>query len=344
MAINIKEILSPQALVDYTKAFPVMDEGLGKLFPTRKIDAMEADMILGARNLPVSAEFYAFDTPTKIGQREGYESGKLGFGFIKHKMKLDEEEIINLSRPRDSAEVRYIINNIYNDVEKVRQRIEVRIERMRYEALLTGKLVVENENGFSTTVDFGMPSNHKGTHNWSNPDTDVFEELFKIKQKIREDTGFSPTHLMVNEKWLYTLLKNNTVKLAINGDNNKSKYITPAQLNDNLRAMDLPYITTNNRQYAVEKIVKGKRTTKFVNYLPEDKFVVMPDGKLGDTFRGTTPERESDRINNIATVDAGETTLTYYAEVDPVAHYVKGSTTAMVSFPYADQVYVGTLT
>lgn len=342
--ISVKEILSPKALVDYTKAYPAMDEGLGNLFPTRKIDALEADMVLGARSLPVSAEFYAFDTPTKIGQREGYQSGKLSLGFIKHKMKLDEEEIMNLARPRDDAEVRYIINNIYNDVQKVRDRIEVRIERLRYEALTTGKVVVKDENGYSTTVDFGMPEDHKGSHNWSSADTDVLEELFNIKQKIREDTGFAPTRIMMNEKWVYTLLKNNAIRLAINGDNNKSKFITPAQLNQNLAAMDLPTIVTNNRQYATEKLVKGRRKLTFVNYLPDNMFIAMPDGTLGETLRGTTPERESNRINKIATVDAGDTTLTYYEEVDPVAHYVKGSATAMVSFPFADQVYVGSLT
>lgn len=341
--ISIKEVLSPKALVDYTKAYPQMDEGLANLFPTRKIDALEADMILGARNLPVSAEFYPFDVPTKIGQREGYESGKLSLGFIKHKMKLDEEEIMNLSRPRDDAEVQYIINNIYNDVQKVRERIEVRIERLRYEALTTGKVNIQNENGYTTTVDFGMPTDHKGTHNWSNPDTDVFEEIFKIKEKIKTDTGFAPTRIMLNEKWIYTLLKNNAVRLSINGDNNKSRFITPAELNAALTAMDLPTLITNNRQYATEKLVKGRRKLTFVNYLPEDTFVAMPEGTLGETLRGTTPERESNRINQIATVDAGETTITYYEEVDPVAHYVKGSATAMVSFPFADQVYVGTL-
>ena len=90
-------------------------------------------------------------------------------------------------------------------------------------------------------------------------------------------------------------------------------------------------------------MVKGKLVRENVRYLPEDSFVALPDGALGETLRGSTPERESALINHIATVESGETTITHYGEVDPVAEYVKGTTTAMVTFPYADQVYVGTL-
>lgn len=342
MAILIDELLSPQNLIEYTKMHPVPTEGLGNLFPTRTIDGLEADFIKGAYNLPVAAQIYAFDTPTKLGQREGYESGNLSLAYIKEKMKLDEKEIMNLSHPRSDAEAQYIIRNIYNDVEKVRQRIETRVEQLRWEALTTGKIDIKNENGYTASVDFGMPADHKETFTW-NDDADILEDLFKVQQKIQEDTGFQITHILTSRKWLYKMTKNAAIHLAINGDNNKSKFITPGELNANLSAFGLPTVSINETQYATQKMVKGKLVRTNVNYLPDDMFIGLPDGTLGETVRGTTPERESDLVKNIATVESGEITLTHYAEVDPVAHYVKGSATAMPTFPYADQVFIGTL-
>lgn len=342
MTIRIDELLSPENLIAYTKMHPVPTEGLANLFPTRRIEGFDADIIKGAYDLPTAAQFYAFDTATKLGQREGYERGSQSLGLIKEKMKLDEREIMNLRNPRSDAEARYIIENIYNDVEKVRQRINVRIEQLRWEALITGKISIKEENGFSTDVDFGMPKDHQGEFTW-NDGADILEDLFTIQNKIYTDTGFKVTHILTTRKWLYKISRNAALMLAINGDNNKSKFLTPEQVNSALASFGLPTISINETQYAQLKMVKGKLVKTNVNYLPEDTLIALPDGALGETLRGSTPERESALLNNIATVESGDITLTHYAEVDPVAHYVKGSATAMITFPYADQVYVGKL-
>ena len=342
MTIRIDELLSPENLIAYTKMHPVPTEGLSNLFPTRRIEGFDADIIKGAYNLPTAAQFYAFDTPTKLGQREGYERGSQSLGLIKHKMKLDEREIMNLSHPRSDAEAQYIIRNIYNDVEKVRQRIETRIELLRWEALTTGEINIKEENGFSTKVDFNMPKDHKGEFTW-NEDADFLEDLFTVQEKIRTDTGFEITHILTSRKWLYKMTRNAALHLAVNGEGSKSKWITPTEMNAALASFGLPTFSINETQYATEKVVKGKLVRTNERYLPEDMFIALPEGALGETLRGSTPERESNLINNIATVDSGEITLTHYSEVDPVAEYVKGSATAMVTFPYADQVYVGTL-
>lgn len=342
MTIRIDELLSPENLLAYTKTHPIENNGLSALFPTQVINGYDADVIKGAYDLPTPAQFYAFDTPTKIGQREGYERGATSLGFIKEKMKLDEKEIMNLHNPRNDAEARYIMTNIYNDVQKVRERIETRIKMLQWEALTTGEINIKEENGFSTKVDFKVPSNHKETFTWGE-DADILEDLFKIQNTIYEDTGFMPTHILTSRKWLYKISRNAALMLAINGDNNKSKFITPGEVNSALASFGLPTISIDDSMHAEQKVVKGKLVKTNVRYMPEDMFIALPDGALGNTIRGTTPERESALIKNIATVEAGDITLTHYAEVDPVAEYIKGSATAMVTFPYADQIFIGTL-
>lgn len=340
--MRIEDVLSDRRLLDYTQQFPPQPGDMEGLFPSVKIDDFEADMVFGAYNKPVLAEMYAFDTPTELGQREGYESGAVSLNLIKEKMKLDEREIMRLRRPRSNAEQTQAIQRIYRDVEEIQNRIENRIEYMRYQAVTTGKIEYVG-NGLELGVDFGVPGNHKGTLSWSDPEADVLEEMFQIKETILKDTGFAPTHMLTSTKWLYKLLKNKAIRLAILGTE-KDKFITPAEMNQGLSAMGLFTIKIDEKRYATQKVVNKRVVKTFEKFLPEDTAVFLPDGSLGNTIRGLTPEGEGLRDSGIAQIEmAGQTVITHYKEVDPVAHYVKGTASAMVTFPMAEQIFIGSM-
>lgn len=345
--MNIADVLDQKQLIDYTKALPDDDSGLSALFPTKKINDFEADYILGAQSRPVSAQIYAFDTPTELGQRDGFQRGTVGLELIKEKMRLDEREIMRLNRPRSDAEAREIVNNLYNDVKAVKDRIDVRIERMRYDALCEGVIDIKEENGYTTKLDFGVPSNHKVTLNWSDPTHDIIGDIIDFCDQIEQDTGgIKLSKIMIAKKWLRQILKNEKLRRTIFGTLEQDKYFSVGMLNEELQRQGLPTIYTNDRMYAVEKINgrTKRRELQYVRYFDEDRLVAVPDGIMGHTLRGLTPEGEGLRNSGIANIEmAGETVITYYQDVDPVAHYVKGSATAAVTFPYADQVIHGTL-
>lgn len=341
--MRIEDVMSQKQLIDYVKNYPIEPGGLESLFPTRRIDDFEADFVKGAYDKEVMADLYAFDTPTQLGQRYGLQKGTVSLYLIKEKMKLDEREIMRLERPRSDFEFRASIDKIYNDVDSIRQRIENRIDWMRYQVIQTGKLEYEN-NGLKVALDFGVPSNHKVSFNWSDPDHDVLEDIFKTTNDIYTETGFKPMHMLTSTKWIYTLLKNKGIRAAILGTE-KEKFITPNELNSNLAAMGLPTFSVDEKRYASQKVVKGKLVKTFEKYLDEDKVIFIPDGVLGETIRGLTPEGEGLRNSPIAQVSmAGETVVTHYQEVDPVAHYVKGTASAGITFPYAEQIAIGSLT
>lgn len=341
--LRIEDFINDFQLLDYTKSYPEQLGGLEALFPTRQVPDLVADLIKGAFNQHTSAEFYPFDVPTKNGQREGFDMGSVSLGFIKEKMTLYEKEIYYIENPRNSAERQSLLAKVYRDIEAIRGRILVRIERLRYEALTTGRIKVQDENGFNTEVDFGVPNNHKVTWNWSDKTHDIFQDLMDAKNTILKDTGFELSHGIVSPETMATLLQNETVRLQVHGDLNKSRFVTQAQLNTVLVEQGLPTLTMNNRTYKEKKVVKGKVQNTFVRYFPEDCIVLMPEGRMGETLRGSTPEARGLR-NKGYQVQDGEITLTSYSQPDPVAHFVKGSTTAMVSFPYADQIIIGQLT
>lgn len=330
---RIEELLSHKELIDYTKArtLPAM---VGEtLFPSKKIEGLEVEMVKGASNLPVAASIHAFDSETEIGSREagGYSMQELA--LIKRKVKLGEKELIALNNPRNNAEEKQIIDKIFNDVDILTNGVLARVEAMRMEALSTGKLVI-NENGFKTTVDYGTPTNHKANKTWS-ANAKILENIYDMCDQIVKDTGYTPTRALTSRTVLNMMLKDEAIRKGIFGVNS-DKLLTVSELNQFLAAQSLPQVAIYDAQYRTQG-KNGAYVSK--RYLDEDKFILMPDGIMGNTFYGVTAEELE--LRNKADVDVssvGNILVEQYNTNDPVAKWIKAVATAMPSFPYADQV------
>lgn len=339
--MRIEEILSQKQLLDYTKANPPEVGGLEALFPNQTVYDLKAEFVKGANNKEVVAQFYSFDTPTEIGQREGFEKGEVSLYLIKEKMKLDERELMHLRHPRSDAEVMQIVRSVYNDVERIRKRIENRIDLMRYEVFQTGKLTIEG-NGLKELIDFQAPANHFGDLDWNNPTADIFEDIFKISDLMLKDTGFRPRHITVSPSVLQNIIRNESVRTILLGTE-AMKLITIPELNAELTRVGLPTFNVDDRMYATEKVIRKQRVLTNEFFFNPNSIIFTPDGALGNTLRGPVPEAEIAGYTGASTESAGSVFLTHYQDVDPVAEYVKGSATAMVTFPHAEQVYFGKL-
>lgn len=331
--MRIEELLSHKELIDYTKArtLPAM---LGEtLFPSMKIEGLEVEMIKGASSLPVAANIHAFDAETEIGSREGGSYSMQELALIKRKIKLGEKELIALNNPRNSAEEKQIIDKIFNDVDNLTNGVLARIEAMRMEALSTGELNI-NENGFKAKINYGTPNNHKANRTWT-ANAKILENIYDMCDQIVKDTGFTPTRALTSRAVLNMMLKDEAIRKGIFGVNS-DRLLTVNELNQFLAAQSLPQVAIYDAQYRTQA-KNGTYTSK--RYLDEDKFILMPDGIMGNTFYGVTAEELE--LRNKADVDlqaVGNIFVEQYNTNDPVAKWVKAVATAMPSFPYADQV------
>lgn len=311
------------------------------------IDGYETDYILSQYNRGELGTLSAYDVPATLRQREGFDKGKASLMYFKDKYKLDEKEIMLLKRAISSPEFGQTIQKIYHDTENLRQMMENRLEWMRYQVATTGKLVMEADNPndvdhpLKVNIDFGVPEDHRNEIDWLSEDTDVFEEIFKICEKMLEDTGFNVEYIITTREILYSWLKNPTVRLLILGEDKKAGRITPNQFNDQLSAYGLPQVKIDEKRYKVKKVnpETGLVENRFVPYFDRDTVLFLPGGTLGHTLKGSTPEADGLSMN-ARVQNAGECTLTYYEEVDPVAHYIKASMSAGIIFPYADQIFI----
>lgn len=336
---SVEELLSYKELIDYSKNRTPQKKVLEELFPSRKTEALEIKMIRGANNLPVSASIHAFDTEAEIDQREatGYDVAELA--MIKRKRKLSEKEIIHLETPRNDAEEREAIKKIYNDVDYLQDSVLTRAEAMRGEALSTGKLSI-NENGYKADIDYGVPTTHKSTFTWSDGSSDILMNMDSAVDKIVDDTGFTPTRVLTSKKNLNIILKDEKIRKAVFGVNS-DKLLSRQELNNFLQTIDLPQIAAYDAKYRLLG-AKGTYTTK--RYFTESAFTFMPEGAMGETLFGLTPEELALRKKEGVDIsDIGNVIIEQYATNDPVAKWIKAVATALVTFPCADQVFIATI-
>ena len=336
---RVEELLTPRELIDYTKE-RTQEAYMGEvLFPERKTEALEIDIIKGASNLPVSAKVHAFDTEAEIGSREGVEGFMQDMALIKRKIKIPEKTLIALESPRNDNEEADMIRRIFNDVDNLVASVRTRVEARRMEALSTGKIQI-NENGVKASIDYGMPSAHKASKTWTSGTPTILEDMDSWVDKIVGDTGFTPTRALTSKKVLNAILRDERIRSAIYGVNS-AKMLTVSELNAFLAQQKLPQIAIYDKKYRVQD-AKGAYSAK--RFLPEDAFIMMPDGKMGDTFYGVTAEELELRKNPSVDVSAvGNIIVCQYNTEDPVAKWIKAVATSLPSFPYADQVFVSTI-
>ncbi len=337
---RIEEFFNTKELINYfkeRKIAPMLGESL---FPERKIQDIEFDMILGAGGLPVSASVHAFDTKTQMASREAIEKGVASLALIKRQIKIAEKEIIKVQNPRTEAELTFVLSQLYKDSEKMVEGVKVRVEAMRMEALSTGKIKIE-ENGVKVTLDYGVPTANKKSFNWSVASTSKpLDDLTTLADAV-EDTSSRPTRALTSRKIARAICNSNSVRAAIHGVNS-DKIVTLAQLNELLEQSNLPQIVTYEAKYKVEG-VKGFTTKR---YFPENVISMFGDGPLGETIYGLTAEEvkligdgKMDEASMVGHIFVGT-----YTSIDPVGEFTKAAATALPSLPHGEELGIAAIT
>lgn len=338
---RIEEVFNTKELINYfkeRKVTPMLGESL---FPERKIQDIEFDMILGAGGLPVSASVHAFDTKTQMASREAIEKGVASLALIKRQIKIAEKELIKVNNPRTDAELAFVLSQLYNDSEKMVEGVKVRVEAMRMELLSTGKVAI-NENGVKVTLDYGVPAANKKSITWTDLTTaKPLDDLEVLAAAVEETSGSRPVRALTSRKVAKAICNSNSVRAAVHGVNS-DKIVTLAQLNELLAQCDLPQILTYEAKYKVEG-TKGYTTKR---YFPENVISMFGPDTLGETIYGLTAEEVKligdGKMEEAAMV--GNIFVGTYTSIDPVGEFTKAAATALPSFPHGEELGIGTIT
>lgn len=339
--MTIYDLITSQEIAAYWE-FKTQDRPpfLGEeLFPNQKKLGLNLSWLKGSNGLPVVLKPSAFDVAAIPRPRIEFEKISAEMPFFKESKYIDEELRQELNKVLDSNNQLYIdtiVRRIFDDEEELIEGAEVQRERMRMMMLTTGTISVEG-NGQAYDYDYGIPEDHSvnATVAWSNPDATIIADIRKGIDKIVEDTGVTVTRALCSSKVFGYFRINKELKgtlLALSGG---TGYLSDAKIKQYIKdELDIE-IVTYDKKYRDEKGTAQRMVS-------DDIFAMFPEGQLGNTWFGTTPE-ESDlmasEVANVTIVDTG-VAVTTIEKADPVNVETKVTMICLPDFPTADQVYI----
>ena len=337
---TIYELVTSQDVVSYwteknSNAQPLLGE---TLFPIRKRLGSKLEWVKGAKNQPVGLRLSSYDAKAIRRDRKGIEKYDTEMPFFKESKYVDEkmrQDLNNMIASGNQNVIDQILVNIYDDEAELIDASAISLERMRMEALTTGTITLSS-NGQSYSYDYGVPAKQKKTvsKSWSNPSADIIGDITEYVEYMKTQ-GVNITRAVCNSSVAKYFRNNTAIKNAVYVFANGNVSVTSA------RAIDYIYNETGVKVFVYDNVYVGEDGTAS-KYVPDDTFVMFPDGDLGLTNLGTTPE-ESDLMNNlnadVAIVNEGVAVTTSQI-VDPVNVETKVSMVALPSFEKADQVMI----
>lgn len=338
---SIKDLVTAQNIAAYWEeknknAQPLLGE---TLFPKKRRLGTKLEWIKGANNQPVGLRTSTYDAKAIRRDRQGVEQYNTTMPFFKESKYIDEEmrqDLNNMIASNNSEVINAILTNIYDDETELIDASEISLERMRMEALTTGTITLA-DNGQSYDYDYLLDADQKNTvgTSWSDASADIIGDIVKIVEDMKAK-GVNITRAVCNSSVSKYFRTNTAIKNAVFVFANGTVPVTTA------RALDYIYNETGVRFYVYDNVYVNAANGETSKYVPDDTVVFMPDGELGNTNMGTTPE-ESDLRNNlnaqVAIVNGGVAVTTSQI-VDPVNVETKVSMVALPSFEKANTIFI----
>ena len=310
-----------------------------ELFPARKKIGINLSWIKGAKGLSASLSLSKFDVKSTKKDRIGFDKLTTNMPFFKNDMLIDEElrqELLKAIEADNATWIDTILRQIFDDVTTLVDAASVTRERMRMQLISTGTIVMA-ENGVEYSYDYGLASDQKytPTTKWDQTNSTPADDIIAMQDVIEQKGYERPRRAVTSRKIMRNLMKNEGIKNAIYVMSNGKVTLTE----DNVRAYLQEQTGVTIAVYEKSYLDNGK----VKRYLPEDLFILLPEGELGNTWFGTTPE-EADLMSGataaeVTIVDTG-VAITTTKTTDPVSVDTKVSQVCLPSFEKADQIVI----
>lgn len=312
------------------------------LFPPKKQLGLDLSWIKGSKGLPVALMPSEFDTKATVRDRIGLTKIETEMPFFRESMRVGEKDRQELNKLLASANQAYImpiVNDIYDDVKNLVDGAAVQPERMIMQLLSAGKVKI-TANRIDYDYNYRMSDEHKetllGDARWSQPDSTPVQDIQTWQDQVEDDTGVRPTKAICTRKTWNYLMQNKSIRLDMNPIGGQNIIMTDAMLKQYLETKLGLSVAVYNKKFALQD---GSSHLFF----PDDVFTLIPDGSLGNTYFGTTPE-ESDLMSGatdaeVQIVNTG-VAITTIKEAHPVNVMTVVSEIVLPSFETIDNIFI----
>ena len=271
------------------------------LFPAKKKAGLDLKWICGNKGLPVSLAPSAFDTKSSLRDRIGIKLNKAEMAFFRESMlvkEADEQEILRVQDAGDPYAVD-VLERVFDDAQTLIDGANVVPERMIMQLLapLGGKMGIEIQaDGVDYTYNYDPDGSWKKQHylelkgaaKWSASDTCDPMQVLEDAMDAQETLSGNRPAVVLMSKATFQMMKH-------------SKKLRDNILSQNLTA-NVNYSTARVKAYVEEElqvtlVIYSKQYRKedgtAAKFYPDNILMLLPDGELGSTYYGTTPEERT---------------------------------------------------
>lgn len=352
MALNLREVFTPAAVAaNWTEAASNQIPYLGAtLFPARKKAGLDLSWLKGSRGLPISLMPTAFDAKATFRDRIGFDKLETEMPFFREGFKIKERDRQEMLRVQESTDpyAAEVIARVFDDARELIDGANVVPERMIMQLLFpeNGDVgIAIKANGMDYTYKYDTDGSWKtsnytalsGNDLWTAPATaDPFAAFKTAKDAIRAKTGSELTTAIMNSYTFNLMAKTDAVKNRYLTTNGLSLgYLTDAEVKAVVEATAGVRIAIYDKQYRDESKVAHK-------FVPDGYVCLIPDGNLGSTWYGTTPEEADLQGSSSAEVSIINTGVAITREIQnhPVNINTFASEIVLPSYERMDEVAV----
>lgn len=356
--MKLRDIFTAESVAaNYTEAasnkIPYFGEGL---FPSQKKLGLDLKFIRGHKGLPVSLAPSSFDSKSKFRDRVGVQISNTQMAFFRESMLVKEEDEQEIMRVQDSNDpyAAQVLEHIYEDTTTLTDGADVVAERMRMQLLSPiggsmGISIVATDT-YGKPVDYTYNYDPDGTwaakhymqiigdeDKWTATETcDPMQDLENALDAQEEESGTRPEIALMSKATFNMIKASEKVRQGILAQN------TTANVN---------YTSRKVQEYVEEElnIKLVIYTKKFKDeagetkqFYPDNIVTLLPEGTLGKTYYGTTPEERTlsgDVTVDVSIVNTG-VAISVTTTSDPVNTKTTVSEILLPSFEGMDNIYV----
>ena len=349
--MKLTDIFTAKAVADnYTEAasnaIPYLGTGF---FPAQKKAGLDLKWIKGHKGLPASLMPSNFDAKSTFRDRVGITISETKMPFFRESMLVKEEDEQEIMRVQDANDpyAAAVLEHIFDDTRTLVDGANVVPERMIMQLLspIGGNMGIEVSAGVNYAYNYDPDGSWKAEHymklegatdKWSDAENcDPVADLEAALDAQEAASGNRP-EIALMSKATFKLMKN-------------SKKVQAGVLAQNVTA-NVNYTSARVQAYVEEelniKIVvytkKYKNETGIdANFYADNIVMLLPNGALGKTWYGTTPEERtlaSKPGANVSIVNTGVAVAVTITD-DPVNTKTTVSEIVLPSFERMDECY-----
>lgn len=350
--MKLSDVFTAEAIaLNYTNAasnaIPYLGTGF---FPSQKKAGLDLKWIKGHNGLAVSLMPSTFDAKSTFRDRVGISMSETEMPFFRESMLVKEKDEQEIMRVQDSKDpyAAQVHDNIFNDTKTLVDGANVVPERMIMQLLapLNGSVGIEiKANNVDYTYNYDPDGSWKAEHyakittdadKWSTSAT--CDPLFDIETALdaQEAASGNRPEILLMSKATFNMIKNSAkVRSGILAQNTTANVnYTSAKVKQYVEEELSVTIIIYNKQFKNESGTAKK-------FYPDNIVMMLPNGAIGTTWYGTTPEERTLTAKSDADVSIVNTGVAVSVTItdDPVNTKTTVSEIVLPSFERMNECY-----